>query len=93
METTEYLTKPYTTEEMKERADEQGFITGVILIDLEDAIGRDFEQFLDLLAIRLVDNDLLTEIEYSPIGILENGEIMVRVSGGIDEILNFLGEE
>lgn len=71
--------------------DENGYVTGRIVIPLSDIIDHDFEEFLDLVAEKLVDNDCLMDINYKAVGIdnIESGDadIILEVSGDVSEII------
>jgi predicted RNA-binding Zn-ribbon protein involved in translation (DUF1610 family) len=71
------ITKPLTSDDV----DEDGWVTGVVEIDLEDVIKYDLEGFLDLLSERLVGNDLLSDITYSALGVDAEGMLRVEVTG------------
>ncbi len=85
------LEKPYTRQEMKELCDSDGFITGNVAVPLSDIIGNDFEGFLDLLDIKLVDNECLMSISYKAVGITDiesgNADIIIEVTGDVSEII------
>lgn len=85
------LEKPYTQQEMKELMDENGYVTGRVAIPLSDIIDHNFEEFLDLVAKKLVDNDCLMDINYKAVGIdnIESGDadIILEVSGDVSEII------
>ena len=83
------MQKPYTVEQMKEHQDENGYIKGNVAIPLSDIINYDLEGFLDLLALKLVDNECLMNINYKAVGIddVDSGNIIIEVSGDVSEIL------
>jgi hypothetical protein len=73
------LQEPLTPEQILERQDDQGFVSGLILIDTGDMIDGDLESVLDLLSERLVGSPLGMEIEYEATGVLD-GSIVMRVT-------------
>jgi len=66
--------------------DADNWISTTIRIDLSDVIGKDLEQFLDLLSERAVGSDLLEDLSYQAIGI-NDGDICFRVRGSIRAML------
>lgn len=83
------LKKPYTAHEMRKVIDRDGYLSGNIVIELDEVISCDQEQFLDLCAIRLVDNECLMDISYKAVGICSDG-IIINVRGDVSEILEDL---
>lgn len=86
----EIMKRPYTIEEMKEKQDEDGFVTGCVAVPLTDVIDYDLEGFLDLLAIKLVDNETLMDIRYELVG-TESSDLLIKVTGNVSEILELEG--
>lgn len=86
------LEKPYTIQEMKEKKNEDGYVTGCVAVALSDIIDNDLEQFLDLIAEKLVANDCLMDINYKAIGIIDvdsgNANIIIEVTGDVSNILD-----
>ena len=89
------LEKPYTEEEIRRLRDKDGYIEGCVAVPLSDIINSDFEEFLDLLALKLVDNVLLMDINYTAVGISDtdagDANIIIKVSGDTSEL--FLDDE
>jgi len=65
---------------------EHGQIVGTISVDINDLISLNLEGVMDLFAEKLVGNELLTDIIYTPKGV-EDGEITVEIKGNIEMIL------
>jgi hypothetical protein len=61
-------------------ADREGWLTGVIAVDLSEIIDLDLEQFLDLIAVRLSGSELLCDIDYAVVG-HAGDELHLKVSG------------
>jgi hypothetical protein len=76
----EVIYSPLTTQQIVERLDDQGFITGLVVIDLSSVIDGDLESFLDDLSERLVGSSLGMEIDYTPHSILTDGSIVMSVT-------------
>lgn len=89
------LEKPYTEEEIRKLRDEDGYIEGCVAVPLSDIINSNFEEFLDLVALKLVDSDLLMDINYTAVGISNtdagDANIIIKVSGDTSEL--FLDDE
>lgn len=85
------LRKPYTIEQIREHQDENGYVKGNVAVPLSSIIDCDFESFLDLLAVKLVDNECLMDINYKAVGIddVDSGDanIIIEVSGDVSQIL------
>lgn len=81
------LNKPLTLDEIRQMKDENNYVTGHISIDLSDAINNEFEEFLDMIAEKFVDNTTLWDINYKAIGVTPDGEIILHVSGDVSMIL------
>lgn len=86
------LTKPLTINEIKAQKDENNYVRGYIIISLGDAINNDLEGFLDFLAVELVDNECLMDINYEVAGCVSGG-IILLVSGDVSSILDMEEDE
>ena len=75
----DFLHIPLTHEQIIERREEDGFITGRVLLDLEALIGADLESFLDQLSESLVGSSLGMDISYEAVAISE-GSIVFQVT-------------
>jgi hypothetical protein len=79
-----------TIEEMKARADEDGFIWGIIAVELGDFTDREFEGVLDHISMLLTGTELLSDFGWSVIG--HCGDTLhLYVHGDVSMILD--GEE
>lgn len=81
-----YLTKPLTMEEMKKQMEEKNEVTGVIRIELSDAIENDLEGFLDFISEKLTGSPLLMGIDYEVI-VADKDWIYLKVTGDASTIL------
>lgn len=61
--------------------DKDGFIHEEVHVDLNEAVERDLEGFLDLLSTLAIGDDLLMEVSYKVIGVTDDNLIRVIVSG------------
>lgn len=86
------LYEPLTLEQIKKREDENGFIEGIIPVDLNEIINLDKEQFLDLVSERLTGCTALCNIDYSVIGSVGPQTILINVSGTTENLYEFLEE-
>lgn len=86
------LQAPYSQQEIEKIADANGYVSGCVAVPLSEIINSDFEEFLDMLAVKLVDNECLMDIRYKAVGIentdSEDANIIMKVSGDISEIVN-----
>jgi hypothetical protein len=73
------LYEPLNAEKILAQRDENGFISGLVLVDISDIIDGDLESLLDTVSEKLVGSPLGMEIEYKPVGAL-NGDIVMRVT-------------
>ena len=87
------LEKPYTNKEILEKVDKDGWIKGNIAIEMSDMIDNDLEGFLDLLGEMLIGNCCMMQPNYTPIGVDENGLIILSVEGDVNFLLNDIREE
>lgn len=91
------LRKPYTVPEIRSLCDENNYITGCVSVPLKDIIDCDFEQFLDLLERRLVNDGCLMDIRYDAVGIKGAGSedtcIILKVTGDASDIPDMDPEE
>ena len=81
------LTKPYTLAEMFANRDDQGYVSGNLVLAMDDLLYKDIETINDLLGQRLVGSELMMEPEYEPNGVLD-GKVILRVSGDVSEVID-----
>lgn len=91
------LEKPYTESEIRKLRDEDGYIEGCVAVPLSDIINSNFEEFLDLLALKLVGSDLLMAINYNAVGVSDtdggDANIIIKVLGDTSELFDDDEEE
>lgn len=100
-ETEDVLSKPMSMKEMVlATSEDNSYVQGNVAVDLDDVIGCQLEEFLDLLSEQLVGNDRLTDVHYKVVDTLEEGKwecnIVVHVSGdasGMLEVTEEMAEE
>lgn len=80
MTSTTYLTDPLTIDQIKASLDEDGYVTGDVLVDISDAIDGDLESWLDLCSERLTGSICGMDINYDTIGAIDDGTLIVRVT-------------
>jgi len=82
-----YLNRPMTRDEILEAKDENGYVTGVVRLDINDIFNTGhIDQFCDLLSNALIGDDLLMDIAYQVVG-AEEGDVLVEVTGDVRESL------
>lgn len=85
------LEKPLSTQELIDRKDENGFISENLVVPFFDLIDCDLETLNDEVSERITGSDCgLLDIEYRAIGITPDNEIIVEVTGNVQ---NWLDEE
>lgn len=90
------MTRPYTARELEAKMDEKCFVTGYVAVPLNDMINAEFEEFLDLLSVKLTGGELLMEISYQAVSILNtdaDNNVVIKVHGNVSEILSEEKEE
>lgn len=82
------MEQPYTAAEILKNLDDDGQISGVVGISLDDIIENDMEGFDDILTERLVGlNCCLSEISYDVVGVEPDENFLhIRVSGYVDDV-------
>lgn len=83
----EVMKIPYTAEELKEKADENGYVEGNVIVPFSNIIDRDLEGFLDLLGEKLVANECLMDISYKAIEVTEDQNVIIWVRGDASEVM------
>ena len=65
------------------------YVSAVISCHISDMIDRDYEQFLDYIAIQMCNNDLLMDIDYEIVGLDTNDKntVYLLVSGDVSNII------
>lgn len=65
------------------------YVSAVISCHISDMIDRDYEQFLDYIAIQMCNNDLLMDIDYEIIGLDtdDKNTVYLLVSGDVSNII------
>lgn len=75
-------------EELKDKIDSQGYITGIVYVPLEELINSSRDRFLELLSIGLTDTTRLRYISYELVGAeTTKSEIGFRVKGDASAII------
>lgn len=81
-----YLIKPLTIAEMKKQMEEKNEVTGVIRIELSDAIENGLEGFLDFISEELTGSPLLMDVDYEVI-VADKDWIYLKVTGDASTII------
>lgn len=65
------------------------YVSAVISCHISDMIDRDYEQFLDYIAIQMCNNDLLMDIDYEIVGLDtdDKNTVYLLVSGDVSNII------
>lgn len=92
-ETEDVLSEPLSMKEMVlATSEDNSFVQGNVAVDLDDVIGCQLEEFLDLLSEQLTGNVCLLEVRYKVVDTLEDERIVLHVSGDVSEILELTEE-
>lgn len=82
-------TTPYTEKEMKDMIKVgHVYVKENILIELNDLINNDFEQFLDIVSMKVTGTELLSEIGYNVFGLMDKHTLIMEVTGNISECVD-----
>ncbi len=69
----------------KDAMDKDGWVKGVVAVDIGDIATGNYELFLDLLSERLVGNELLMDIQYRVVG--HSADVLhIEVTGDASEV-------
>lgn len=78
----EIMEKPYTEEELKKIANEDGAVEGIVAVGLNNVLETDFEGFLDIVSSLLIGNVLLQDISYKVVGCdSDDNTLHLKISG------------
>lgn len=80
------LRKPLTIKEIREQKDENDFIGGVVIVKAEWMYDNSYEEFLDVLSIRLTNGVNLKDIEWEIVGHHDGRSVLIEVSGNVSDI-------
>ena len=65
---------------------DDGFISGLVNVKLNDLINGDFDSALDLFSEKLIGDESLSDISCDLVGV-HQGEIVLKITGNVTEIL------
>lgn len=68
-------------DEIIENLDENGYIYGEVVLEIEDIVDAEPEDFVDLLSEELVANDALLEVDYRALAVDTEGRVVIGVYG------------
>ena len=60
--------RPLSVDEIRSHMDGRGMIHGIVRISMAEAVRGEYEEFLDLLSMKLTGTELLTDISYNIVG-------------------------
>lgn len=82
------LTEPLSMRDIiLQTTEDNTYVEGNVVIDVDDMIGHNLDEFLDILEYKLVGNNVLMDIDYTPVDIT-NRMIIIHVSGDAVTILD-----
>lgn len=85
--TPKYLTEPLTLEQMREWSDDYGYVEAVVVTSFTDLIEGDRDDLLDTLSLKITNSILMTDMDFSIVGSLDEENLLMKVSGSVSEIL------
>lgn len=85
----DYLTEPFSEEEIKTLRDEAGYISGIVAVSLSNLIEGDRDNFLDYISEKLTGSPLLMDIDFKVVGGVPENEdlVLIEVVGDTSAIV------
>lgn len=87
------LDTPLTPYELGSRADENGLVSGLASMSMDELIENDLESHLDDVGEKLVGSCLLMEPTATPVSVSPDGTLVVRLSGDASAIIEGFSDE
>jgi hypothetical protein len=88
----EVLTRPLTHVQMRRQMDANGYVEGIVPVDLDEIIDSDRDTFVGMLSEMLTDSADLDELEYEVVG-FDGDMLHILVSGDATVLLDDTEEE
>lgn len=83
----EVLTRPLTHVQMRRQMDANGYVEGVVPVDVDEIVDSDRDAFIGMLSEMLTDSPDLDELEYEVVG--HDGDMLhILVSGDATALLD-----
>ncbi len=67
-------------------------LSGTVELQIEDLIGHDMEDVLDLISEKMTGTTLLAGIEFRPLAVGMGDKIILEVTGDVGYVLDFLSD-
>ena len=83
----EVLTRPLTHVQMRRQMDANGYVEGIVPVDLDEIIDSDRDTFIGMLSEMLTDSADLDELEYEVVG-FDGDMLHILVSGDATALLD-----
>jgi len=88
----EVLTRPLTHTQMRRQMDIEGYVEGIVPVNLDEIIDCDRDTFIGMLSEMLTDSPDLEDVEYEVVG--HDGDMLhILVSGDASALLDEAEEE
>jgi len=88
----EVLTRPLTHTQMRRQMDVEGYVEGIVPVNLDEIIDCDRDTFIGMLSEMLTDSPDLEDVEYEVVG--HDGDMLhILVSGDASALLEEAEEE
>lgn len=65
--------------------EDDGYISGQVIVAVDDMIENNFEDFTDFLSRSLIGNDLLMDVSYKVVGATTDGKAILDVRGYVEK--------
>lgn len=86
------LTRPLTPVQMRRQMDANGYVEGIVPVDLDEIIDSDRDGFLSMLSELLTDSADLEDLEYEVVG-ADSDTLHILVSGDATALLDEAEED
>lgn len=86
------LQQPLIRTEIIRGSNRDGYISGVIAVELSDLIDGNHENLMDLFSEKLIGSVCLSDITFRIVGCSSCNEVLIEVTGHADEIEEEIGE-
>jgi hypothetical protein len=86
------LTRPLTHAQMRRQMEANGYVEGVVPVDLDEIIDSDRDTFLSMMSELLTDSSELEDLEYEVVG-ADGDTLHILVSGDATALLDETEDE
>lgn len=87
------LTEPLTLEQLRDTKNKNYLVTEYVSIHINEITDRAFENFLDHISMLITNTELLEDISYKVVDVLEDNELLMEVMGSCEMIVKMQENE